>query len=93
MSIDDEMKMLSPLSAEFQEAALKFLKQASLNGCTFAGMLIRTNESPLLSVISNVIQSGPDTAKMFRLFADILDEKSAVDNVFAIDITPKEPEI
>lgn len=82
----EEFRQLSPLSLELQAAAVEFLRQATKNSCSFVGMLIRVDDPPLMSVIGNVIQTGSEVARLFRMYADLIEERG---DVIQIDVTPR----
>jgi len=82
-SLDDELRQLTPLPLDLQLAVNEILN-------TFAGMLIRIDPISLV-IVSNLKEKGEDMAKLFRLYAEIIEKWG--DNFFTVDITPNKDSV
>jgi hypothetical protein len=63
------------MKTEMRTALDTFTMLATVNGMSFAGMVIGI-DPPALYVIGNVTERGHDIAKLFRQYADLLDGKT-----------------
>lgn len=63
------------MKSDMKTALDTFTMLATVNGMSFAGMVIGMNP-PSVCVVGNVTERGHDIAKLFRQYADLLDEKT-----------------
>ena len=92
MDLDDELGQMTVLPEDLQEACVNLLRIASKHKASFGGMLIRLDgELPFISCISNITHTSSQMAEIFRMYADLMEQKER--ETVTIDIPPTDPTV
>jgi hypothetical protein len=66
---------MADMPEEIQRTYKSFALLCSQHGVSFVGMLV-ANDPPIIYAIGNCPERGRDLARLFRMYADVIDRKA-----------------